>query len=70
MDTTEHVQKMVHLWGARRKVVIRSENSESDRPYLKERDRVGFVCDNNKMYNIFYFNYGSLTHIIKARSAE
>jgi hypothetical protein len=34
---------------------VRSENSESDRHYMKERDGVGFVyvCDNIKMYNIF-----------------
>jgi hypothetical protein len=54
-DTTEHVQQRVHLWCARRAVVTRSENSESDRPYLKETEWDLCMYDNITMYSSFKF---------------
>jgi len=49
----------------------RSENSESDRPHLKEIEWDLCMCDITKVYIISKFvNYGSLTQKIEACSAE
>ena len=61
-DTTERTQQRDHLWCVRRPVSLRSENSESDRPHLKEIERDLCMCDTTKVYIISKFvNYGSLT---------